>query len=189
MARSDRERWEQRYADPGSSLTKGPHALLTRHVPPAQPGSRALELACGLGHDALWLAAQGYRVDAIDISLGALRRARAEMQRRGLTGVTFIQADLDRFPLPRGYDVVIVFRYLDRDLFPSICACVRPGGLVIYETLNVRRLEQHPATNPDHMLALDELPRHFPGWTVLETGSRGQFSHFAGRKPLEGGEV
>ncbi len=159
--------------------------MLARHVPPA-PGSRALELACGLGFDALWLAAQGYRVDAIDISFEALRRARAEMQRRALNGITFIQADLDQFSLPRyEYDVAVVFRYLDRDLFPAIRARVRPGGLVIYETLNVRRLEQNPATNPDHMLALDELPRYFPGWTVLETGSSGQFSHFAGRKPLE----
>lgn len=187
MARTDRERWEQRYADPCGSLKKGPHEFLMRHAPPPRPGSRALELACGLGHDALWLAARGYRVDAIDISAEALRRARAAMQQRGLSSVTFIQADLDHFPLPvHAYDLVTVFRYLNRDLFPAICARVRPGGLVIYQTLNVRRLERNPATNPDHMLALDELPRYFPGWTVLDAGSDGYLSHFAGRKPLEG---
>lgn len=187
MARTDRERWERRYADPGSSLTKGPHAFLMRHAPPPWPGSRALELACGLGHDALWLAAQGYRVDAIDISREALRRARAVMQARRLSGVTFIQADLDHFPLPcHAYDLVTVFRFLNRDLFPAIRARVRPGGLIIYQTLNVRRLEKNPATNPDHMLAMDELPRYFPGWAVLDAGSDGYLSHFVGRKPPEG---
>ena len=186
MAQTDRERWDPRYADASHKLRRGPHPFLTRHAPPAVAGSRALELACGLGRDALWLAAQGYTVEALDISVGALRLARTEMLRRGLHGVNFIAADLDVFPLPRhAYDLVCVFRFLDRRLFPAIRDCVRPGGVVIYETLNVRRLDESPETSPERMLELDELPGHFPGWTVLETGSEGSSSYFAGRKPLD----
>jgi SAM-dependent methyltransferase len=186
MAHSDRERWDQRYTSPGNSLNQGPHALLARHAPPYRPGIRALELACGLGRDALWLAAQGYQVDAFDISVAALRQARARMLRRGLSGVNFVVADLDHFPLPeRTYDLVYVFRFLDRDLFPAIHARVRPGGMLIYETLNVRRLEEAPGTSPDHMLGLGELPGYFPGWTVLDAADEGFLSRFVGIRPGE----
>ncbi len=184
MAQRDRERWERRYADPSRHPQRGANPFLVRNAPPPQPGRRALELACGLGRDALWLAAQGYTVDALDISLTALRRARAEMLRQGLR-VNFLLADLDHIPLaPYPYDLVYVYRFLDRRLFPAIRDFVRPGGVVIYETLNVRRLEESPETSPDFLLGLDELPTYFPGWEVLEAGDDAATSRFAGRKPV-----
>lgn len=185
MADSDRARWDQRYADPHTGLGHAAHPLLVQYAPPPPPGGRALELACGLGHAALWLAEHGYTVDAIDISLTALRRARAEQTRRGLHGVTFIAADLDSFPLPRlAYDVVIVFRFLDRTLFPAIRARVRPGGLVIYETLNIRQRERVPTTRPEHMLHLGELPGYFAGWELLLARDDAHTSAVVARKPL-----
>ncbi|GIV81471.1 MAG: SAM-dependent methyltransferase [Anaerolineae bacterium] len=186
MAHSDRARWDRRYAEPSDRLKRGPNPLLERYAPRGE-GLRALELACGLGHNALWLAAQGYTVDALDISYAALRHGRAEMLRRGLQGVNFIVADLDEFPLPRcQYDLVLVFRFLDRRLFPSIRERVRPGGLVIYQTFNVRHRAHRPSCSPDHMLCLGELPTHFPGWEVLEARDEGTLSSFVGRKPAAG---
>ncbi|RPI92330.1 MAG: class I SAM-dependent methyltransferase, partial [Chloroflexi bacterium] len=153
-------------------------------VPLASPGARALELACGLGHNAIWLAEQGYTVDALDISLQGLRHACATMQRRGVRGVNFIAADLDHFALPvYAYDLLIVFRFLDRDLFPAIRSCVRPGGRVIYETLNVRHLERMPDCSPHHVLQLDELRRYFPDWIVLAASDEGMTSAIVAQKP------
>jgi len=186
MARADRERWDKRYVTPRAGLLRGPHTLLMEYVPPPRSGARALELACGLGRDALWLAERGYTVDAFDISFNALRQARAEMLRRGLHGVNFIQADLDEFTLPLyAYDVVVVFRFLDRRLFPAMRQRVRPGGLVIYETRNVRHAEQYPEAPRAHMLEVGELPRYFTGWDVLLARDEGPHSAFVGRKPLE----
>jgi SAM-dependent methyltransferase len=118
VAESDRIRWDRRYADPADRLKRGPHPLLERYAPRGE-GLRALELACGLGYNALWLAGQGYTVDALDISYAALRHARAEMQRRGLRGVHFIVADLDEFPL-------IVNTIWCWSFVSSIVACSRP---------------------------------------------------------------
>jgi tellurite methyltransferase len=183
MARSDRERWEQRYATPGEHLQKEPNELLIRHVLP-QVGARALELACGLGHNARWLAEHGYTVDAIDISLIALRRAHAELRRRGVSGVNFIVADLDHFSLPvYAYDLVCVFRFLDRRLFPAIRERVRPGGLVITQTLNVGHLERCPDCSADHMVQLGELPDYLPGWTIIEARDDQYMSALVARKP------
>lgn len=183
MARSDRERWDRRYATPGDHLQKEPNELLIRHVPP-QPGARALELACGLGHNARWLAEQGYTVDAIDISLMALRRARADLHRRGVANVNFIVADLDHFPLPLyAYDLVCIFRFLDRRLFPAIRDRVRPGGLVITQTLNTGHLDRCPDCCADHVVRVGELPDYFPGWIVLEARDDEFMSALVARKP------
>lgn len=183
MAESDRQRWDRRYADPVHKLKRGPNPLLERYAPRVE-GLRALELACGLGQNALWLAAQGITVDAFDISLAALRLARVEMLRRGLSGANFIVADLDHFVLPvYPYDLVLVFRFLDRELFPAIRDRVRPGGLVIYQTFNIRQRARRPSVSAEHMLRLGELPGHFPGWEVIEASDEGYVSTFVGRKP------
>ena len=146
MAQSDRDRWDRRYANPSErKLKDAPDALLVRHTPPAAPGARALDLACGLGHNAIWLAEQGYEVDAFDISEVALRHARRDMLARGVR-VNFVAVDLDRFVLPkRTYDVVCVFRFLDRALLPEIRDRVRPGGVIVYQT-PIPHLA-HPETN------------------------------------------
>ncbi|MCD4687228.1 MAG: methyltransferase domain-containing protein [Anaerolineae bacterium] len=184
MTRTDRERWDDRYNDPIRSLRNGQHKLLQQYAPPCVPGARALDLACGQDRNALWLAAQGYTVDAVDISFTALRCAREDQQRQHLRGVNFIVADLDEFSLPLyAYNLVYVFRFLDRAQFPAIRARVRPGGVVIYETLNVRQLERSPQSCADHMLRLGELSGHFPGWDVLYTDDEGYTSAFVGRKP------
>lgn len=184
MAQADRQRWDSRYAENEGDYSQGPTPLLVKYAPLAGPHSRALELACGLGRNALWLAEQGYRVDALDISLEALRQGQQEARRRGLAGIHFIAADLDDFPLPnQQYDLVVVFRFLDRRLFPAIRERVRPGGLAIYETLNVGHLQEHPETSRYYLLEWGELPHHFPGWTALHTRDGSRMSAFVGRKP------
>jgi len=185
MTRYDRQRWDRRYSDPAEHVHKdGPDALLVRHTPAPETGARALELACGLGHNAIWLAEQGYTVDAFDISLNALRQGRDEMHARGAHGVNFVVADLDHYALPdRLYDVVCVFRFLDRSLLPALRGRVRPGGVIVYQTLNVGHLARHPETNRDQLLQRGELPTHFPGWTVLEAADLEHLSLLAARKP------
>ena len=106
------------------------------------------------------------------------------MQRRAISGVNFVQADLDDYPLPRrAYDLVYVYRFLDRGLFPAIRDRVRPGGLVIYETLNIRRRERHPSASAAHTLELGELPGLFPGWQILAASDTGTTSSIVARKP------
>ena len=184
MARADREHWDRRYAEPRWKLRRGPHTLLVNYAPPAQPGSRALELACGLGHNALWLAEQGYTVDALDISFTALRHARTMMRQRQLSGANFILADLDEFHLPvYAYDLVLVFRFLDRALFPALRDRVRPGGMVIYETLNVGHLQRNPDARDLHMLQRGELPGFFPDWEIVHSDDGRFTSAFVGHKP------
>ena len=135
----------------------------------AQVGGRnAIDVAMGRGRHALMLARLGLRTFGVDRQFAAVRdsvrRARAEnLVVRGWCG------DLEQIPLPRDvFDIVVVTRYLQRDLFPSIRSMARRGGVVIYETftVNQRSLGFGP-TSPDHLLEPGELARRFDGFEVV----------------------
>jgi SAM-dependent methyltransferase len=89
----DREQWDARYAE--RTVWSGePNAALVAHAPALpRPGARALDLGCGEGADALWLAAQGWRVTGVDWSDVALARARAAAASAGLPA-TFAVGDI-----------------------------------------------------------------------------------------------
>lgn len=185
MAERDRTAWEDRYAGRVRGAYPDPDRLLVRYALPAGAAAPlALDLAAGQCQNALWLAEQGYRVIALDISRIALQRGRAEAARRGLHGVAFAQADLDHLVLPaERVDLVCGFRFLDRALFPQLRAALRPGGRVIYQTFNKRRLIHRPESRAEYLLEPGELRTHFPGWHVLHDEDTGDRSRFVAVKP------
>lgn len=191
MAASDRVRWDARYqqwvGDEGRPETyPAPDPLLFTFTPPLrEPGSAvALDLACGLGQNGLWLAAQGYVVDLVDVSRVALTSARNEAARRDLRSVNFFPLDLDDVDLgPDSYNLIVVFRYLNRRLFPIIRAALRPGGRVIYQTFNTRYLNQKPDTNPDYLLRPGELTGYFGDWRILRSSEPEHISQIVAIKP------
>jgi 2-polyprenyl-3-methyl-5-hydroxy-6-metoxy-1,4-benzoquinol methylase len=130
--------------------------------------SRALDLAGGVGQNGLWLAEQGYSVDILDFSRVALLRAKDEVNRRSVRTVNLYQVDLDKHVLPENeYDLVCVFRYLNRKLFTALRATVKPGGRIIYETFNRHYLDTNPSFNPDYALQDGELAGYFADWRVV----------------------
>src|SRR5882724_1756216 len=102
---------------------------------------RALDLAMGRGRHALLLARHGFITFGVDATCDAVQDAIAAADREGLA-IRGWCADLTVAPLPvSAFDVVVVARYLQRDLFDAIKASVKPGGCVIYETFTVAQLE------------------------------------------------
>jgi hypothetical protein len=122
----------------------------------------------GRGRHAAVLAAAGFRMFGVDVKLDAVRDAtdRLAAEHRVLRAWV---ADLTRYRLPRDhFELVLVTRYLQRDLFPQIRESLTPGGFVMYETFTEaqRSLGRGP-TSPDHLLKQEELLRHFAGFEVL----------------------
>jgi 2-polyprenyl-3-methyl-5-hydroxy-6-metoxy-1,4-benzoquinol methylase len=175
MAASDRERWDVKYADKLGPDRLSPDEWLIEQAAGLRPG-RALELACGLGHNSIWLALQGWNVDAVDISATGLSRAEEFANVCGAR-VNWIAADLDEFvPDLAAYDLVLVFRFLDRARLPGIIqGALRPGGHLVYETFSTAHLSRADAhmKNPDFALKPGELPRLYP---QLETVSYSESS-------------
>jgi 2-polyprenyl-3-methyl-5-hydroxy-6-metoxy-1,4-benzoquinol methylase len=182
MAGQDRLRWDAIYSEKRDQPFPPPDPLLLQFAPPAD-GARALDLAGGLGQNALWLAEQGYIVDLIDISRTALIRAQAEAARRGVRGINFIQMDLDHADLEaQTYDLIAVFRFLDRALFPTLRAAVKPGGRIIYQTYNTRYRPPQPF-NPDHLLRVGELAGIFADWRILHLSEPDAVTQVVAIKP------
>jgi SAM-dependent methyltransferase len=151
----------ERVADPPSAFIE---SWVARLRPRAGAIARALDVAMGRGRHAALLAAAGYETFGVDLSIEALREARVSMPR-----LLAWCADLTSYPLPRArFDVVVVARYLQRDLFGALQDAVVPGGVVLYETFTVhqRRLGRGPAS-PDHLLQPGELRARFDGFDVL----------------------
>ena len=132
MSDTDRERWNARYASGEYAARTHPSALLAEWTD-RLPSGRALDVACGLGRNAIHLAAHGYAVDAMDISDVALAGARARAEAAGVT-VRWIEADLERPDIARdAYDVIVVARFLDRPLIPRLIDALRSGGHLVYD--------------------------------------------------------
>ena len=129
---------------------------------------RALDLAMGRGRHALLLARHGFVTFGVDAKYDAVRDAGGSARREGLT-IRGWCADLTMAPLPvRAFDLVVVTRYLQRDLFPAIKAAVRPGGCVLYETFTTAQLAHGTGPkSPDHLLTPGELRSFFDGWEIL----------------------
>jgi 2-polyprenyl-3-methyl-5-hydroxy-6-metoxy-1,4-benzoquinol methylase len=162
----ERDLWEKRY-EARTSSPPASHSLFLQRECARLPVGRALDVACGDGRNALYLAQQHFAVDGIDIALAGLMRARHEAQRRGLSA-RFIQADLDAFALPaRRYDVVMNVRYLNRRLLPSLKNAVRAGGMIVFETFLREQADIGHPRNPDFLLERGELERLFQDFNVL----------------------
>ena len=129
---------------------------------------RALDVAMGRGRHAAELARAGFRTFGVDLRLDAVREAMAAAARESVR-VEGWCADLTHYPLPRSrFDLVLVCRYLQRDLFPDLRAALAPGGVVIYETFTTaQRALGRPPRSADHLLEPGELRRYFDGFDLL----------------------
>ena len=132
MSDADRERWNARYAAGEYAARTYPSPLLAAWLD-RLPRGRALDVACGLGRNAIHLAANGYTVDAMDISAVALAGGRERADAAGVS-VNWIESDLERPDIARdAYDVVVVARFLDRPLVPRLVDALRCGGHLVYD--------------------------------------------------------
>jgi len=170
MSAEDRVRWDKIYRQRARDPYPSPNPLLLQFTPAVTEGDtcRALDLAGGMGQNALWLAAQGYTVDLMDISRVGLQRARTEMTIHNLRTVNLLQIDVDGIQLEVNiYDLITVTHYLKRDLFPTIIKATKSGGRIIYDTFNIRYLELVPEFNRAFLLAIGELQSYFSQWDIL----------------------
>ncbi|MEQ3549859.1 class I SAM-dependent methyltransferase [Pseudonocardia nematodicida] len=131
MAEADRERWDAKHRALGAGTPLPPDALRGRLDLVPSTG-RALDVACGRGGVAVWLAARGLDVVAVDVSPAGLAAGAALADDHDVR-VRWVEADLDGgFPDEDGtYDLVVCQRFRDPALYPALAAAVAPGGLLV----------------------------------------------------------
>jgi dihydroneopterin aldolase len=158
-------------------------ALPTVDSPPARflqeqlhllPKGTALDVATGQGRNTLYLASHGDAVEGLDRNEQALATLAARAKQLNLTSLTLRRVDLEADPdqppdLPKErYNVILVFFYLHRPLFPGLLRALKPGGMLIYETFLIDNhlRHQHPRRK-EFCLAHNELLRLTRGLRVL----------------------
>ncbi|WP_207060746.1 bifunctional 2-polyprenyl-6-hydroxyphenol methylase/3-demethylubiquinol 3-O-methyltransferase UbiG [Motiliproteus sp. SC1-56] len=152
-------RWDRRYQE--AEAPNSPARVLVCNLHLLPPKGDALELACGLGGNALALARHGLSTQAWDLSPVAVDKVNAFAAAEGLPLAARV-VDLEASPLPSGaFDVICVSRYLERALCPAIVEALRPGGLLFYQTFTRQRLGTSGPDNPAFRLAPGELLRLF----------------------------
>lgn len=117
-----------------------------------------MDIAMGVGRNAVYLARMGFSVEGVDISPQRVADARRRAQEEGVT-ISAHVADLeDEYRIAKdAYDVIICFNYLQRPLIPQIRYGLKKGGIVVYETYIVDQAQWGKPRNPDHLLKHNEL--------------------------------
>jgi SAM-dependent methyltransferase len=169
MAEADRRRWDERYAahgPPPATALDAPD-ILARHADLLPTAGRALDLACGQGRGAVWLARRGLDVWGLDVSAVAIDQARELALAAGVGDrCRFDPVDLDD-GLPAGppVDVILCHKFRDRRLDRAIIDRLAPGGLLAIVALSEVGAEPGP-----FRAAPGELPAAFAELEQLDTG-------------------
>lgn len=168
-------KWDARYREKGAANTAPAQVLLDyQHLLPSpteQPASSqqvvALDLACGLGANALCLAQRGFRVHAWDISPVAIEKLQQAAAHQQLNVQAQIRDIEQQPPDPCGFDVIVVSRYLQRSLIRQIVSALKPKGLLFYQTFIKAKNPQAGPNNAEFLLNSNELLSLFKELTVL----------------------
>ncbi len=163
MGRASQDKWDRIHAEadwpePARVVCENAHLLPSR--------GQALEVACGLGANALLLARRGLTVTAWDLSPVAIDRLRRRAESEGLSLRAEVR-DVTVGPWPReAWDVIVVSRFLDRSVCAAMKEALKPGGLLLYQTFVRDPVTPAGPSNPAYRLAENELLRLFAGLIV-----------------------
>lgn len=136
VSAEDRAKWDARYAEGAYDERPHPSAFLRDCLEGgALPApDRALDLACGAGRNAIYLAQNGWTVDAVDISPVALERARQRSGEGAQLAIDYLEQDLDAgFAGTGRYDLIVNIRYVNLPLLHTLIGRLRPGGALLVE--------------------------------------------------------
>jgi len=142
----NREQWDERYRTDELIWKAEPNRFLVAELDGIAPG-RALDVACGEGRNALWLAAKGWRVTGVDFSSAALAKGRRIASEQGLE-VEYVEADVVEWPPPLGQFDAVVLMYLHlpaperRQVLSHAKAALAPGGLLLVVGHDLSNLTQ-----------------------------------------------
>lgn len=199
-----KEVWDERFRRKGFLFGEEPNQYLVSQVSSLKPG-RALLVADGEGRNSVWLAKQGFEVDAFDISSEAVAKAQAFAERSGVH-VNYCCCEYRDFDWPLDYYdsvVGIFFQFaspaMRADLFQRLSQCLKPGGTVLIQGYTPKQLE-FKTGGPgklDHLYVESTIEEGFQGFDWLDfrlyedelSEGEGHFGRSAllgavGRKPI-----
>jgi len=164
----DRGQWDALFNTQTYVFGRDPAQFL-KEVVARLPLGRALDIAMSEGRNAVYLAKKGFRVDGVDYSEVALRKAK-RLARENHVSVNTINADLSTYTIrPDHYKVIVNINYLQRSLMAQIKKGLKKGGMVVFESWTVEQLKNGSGqrVRRDYLLEKGELKEQFKDFEVL----------------------
>jgi len=165
MSDEVRQKWDAIYDGEGKAGAGARVLVENSHLLPVR--GRALEVACGRGANALFLARCGLEAYGWDISPVAVESLQADAAGQGLVVRGEARDVMQQPPLPDSFDVIVVSHFLERGLIPLLRQALRPQGLLFYQTFTRSRVSDRGPSNPAFRLADNELLDVCAGMRVL----------------------
>lgn len=171
MASEDQAKWDRRYRAGDAEPPSVAHVL--KHYAHLLPNTgTALDLACGRGGNAIFLAEYGLDTHAWDISSEVLTQLQHRTQLPNLQTRIF-DAEHENLPVNH-FDVIVVSRYLLRELFPALICALKPAGLLYYQTFIADKVESIGPSRDAYLLQPNELLHSFQTLQILAYREEGQ---------------
>ncbi|MFT7004947.1 MAG: tellurite methyltransferase [Sulfurimonas sp.] len=157
---NDKQKWNERYLS--RNMPKQVTLIIQKYIEYANVG-QAIDIACGTGRNTHFLADRGFDVDAIDFSDQALKGIKKTPY------INKIDTDLDKYNItPKKYDLIVNVNYLNRRLISQMKDALKPGGIIMIDTLMVAHGNfKISTTDMDHLLRKNELLHSFVGLDVI----------------------
>ncbi len=154
----DKQRWNKRYQEYPQPVKV--EEILKKYYKLAKVG-HALDIACGMGRNANFLADNGFIVDAVDLSDYALSKIDKK-------NINKIEADLDEYNLQENrYDLVVNINYLNRRFFPQIKEALKKDGVVVFKTFIIAHGDFKNPSNKEYLLRENELLHAFIDFNII----------------------
>ena len=176
MSHPDADKWNAVYLA-GKHDRNQPARVLKDYAHLLPEVGKALDLACGTGANAIFLAQHGLQTSAWDISEQAIKRLNETANLLHLNIYTDVRDVIAKPPEADMFDVIVVSYFLDRGLMPLLIKALRNGGLLFYQTFIKEKVDDSGPHNPDYRLDANELLRLFAGSHIIyyrEEGSVGR---------------
>ena len=153
MAVEDKQKWNKKYQN--NPISDKPVKLITDFAKLAT-GTKALDVACGMGRHSKYLASLGFDVDALDISSVAIETL------QNIPNIHPKEVDFDTYILPKNrYDLIVCIFFLKRELFPQMIDALNKDGILIYETFVYHPDNQQVPSQRSYLLEEGELEHTF----------------------------
>ncbi len=163
MSQQDQQKWDAKYIKKSELLRPREASVNIKKFVEKTAGAKALDLACGAGRNTIYLAKQGYEVDALDIAAVALDALAVDAERQQVQELVNAQlTDLDSFiPVPETYELIVMMNFLDRALLERVKEGLKIGGLFIVETYMDDLINEKKDSNVENLLKKEELKTLF----------------------------
>lgn len=158
MSQKDKLKWDKKYQETTSLLKDREPSENLKKIVEKTKGKKALDVASGAGRNSIYLANNGFDVEALDISSVALE----VLNNKGFKNISCKLVDLDEYKIPKNnYDLIVMTNFLDRNLIPKLSNALKMDGVLFIETYMEDELNEKTSSNPDFLLKKDELKTFF----------------------------